>query len=264
MFRLFKLSPPHGWTAVGWELAIVTLGVLIALVAQQVAENAHDLSLARRAQTDITSELSFDSAFAAERVAIGDCMRTSIRDLQQRLLASGDAWPGLQGKRLSGAPQEMPSTSLFAFMPPLTSPHRLWPTSAWASATSSGAINGVGRDRFTKFAALYAMVSWLDRLQDHEIADHTKLMPFNIPQKLDPAARLQLLTTIGAIDADNADAERLAAVFVRAARANGIPPDSAWLGRVVRDESARRGTCVKQGQALDAALAREFNGGSRL
>ena len=36
MFRLLRLKPPHGWNAVIWELAIVTLGVLIALAAQQL------------------------------------------------------------------------------------------------------------------------------------------------------------------------------------------------------------------------------------
>ena len=39
MFRLFKLRPPHGWNAAGWELTIVVVGVLIALFAQQVVEN---------------------------------------------------------------------------------------------------------------------------------------------------------------------------------------------------------------------------------
>ncbi len=41
MFRLLKLKPPHGWAAVAWELAIVTLGVLIALGAQQIVEDIH-------------------------------------------------------------------------------------------------------------------------------------------------------------------------------------------------------------------------------
>ena len=39
MFRLLKLQPPHGWRAVMWELAIVTIGVVVALGAQQWAEN---------------------------------------------------------------------------------------------------------------------------------------------------------------------------------------------------------------------------------
>ena len=38
MFRMLRLKPPNGWHAVGWELLIVTLGVLVALGAQQLVE----------------------------------------------------------------------------------------------------------------------------------------------------------------------------------------------------------------------------------
>ena len=41
MFRLLKLRPPHGWNAVALELAIVPLGVLIALGAQQSTGNGY-------------------------------------------------------------------------------------------------------------------------------------------------------------------------------------------------------------------------------
>jgi hypothetical protein len=41
MFRMIKLRPPHGWNAVAWELAIVTLGVLMALAAQQLVDDIH-------------------------------------------------------------------------------------------------------------------------------------------------------------------------------------------------------------------------------
>jgi hypothetical protein len=33
-----QVKPPHGWNAVVWELAIVTVGVLSALAAQEWAE----------------------------------------------------------------------------------------------------------------------------------------------------------------------------------------------------------------------------------
>jgi hypothetical protein len=36
-----KLTPPHGWNAVVWDLAIVTVGVLIALGAQQFVDDFH-------------------------------------------------------------------------------------------------------------------------------------------------------------------------------------------------------------------------------
>ena len=253
-------KPLHGWRAFVGEVGIIVLGVLIALGAEQIVESIHNRYLARQALDHIRAELAYDSAFAAERIAIGDCMRASFTHLRHRLIAAGDDWPGLQGKPpLSGAPRAT-AGSLFASPPPLSSPHRLWPVSAWTAATSSGVFER-GQSRFFNYAALYAMVDWLDRLQNREIADHSKLMPFDVPQKLDPSARLQLLGDLGAVDADNADAERLAAVFVTAARRNGIPADATWLGRVLRPDARLRGTCVKQGPALDAAIAREFNAG---
>jgi len=263
MFRLFKFSPPHGWNAVAWELGIVVIGVLIALGAQQVAEDINDRYLARQAEDHIRAELAYNSAFASERVATGDCIRSSIVDVRQRLLASGDDWPGLQGMPLAGAARMPASATLFAFAPALSAPHRIWPVSAWAAATNSTAFNS-SRSRFFSYAALYAMVDWLGRLQDHEIADYSRLMPFDAAQKLDPSVRLELLRDLGTVDADNADAERLAAVFVTAARRNGISPDPVWLQRAVMPQARWRGACVKQGPALDAAVAREFSLDSRL
>ena len=250
-------KPLHGWRELAGEVGIIVLGVLIALGAEQVVETIHDRYLAREALGHIRAELAYDSAFAAERIAIGDCMRASFIDLRQRLAGSGDDWRGLQGKPVSGAPAAQVS-SLFAVVPPISSPHRLWPVSAWASATTSGILDRTG-SRFFSYAALYSMVDWLGRLQDHEIADYSKLMPFDVAQKLDPSARMQMLRDLGSVDADNADIERLAAVFVTAARRNGIPPDPRWLSRVLRGDVQGRGTCVKQGASLDSALAREFN-----
>ena len=248
-------KPLHGWRALAGEVGIIVLGVMIALAAGQVVEDIHENYVSRRAVDHIRAELAYDSAFAAERIAIGDCMRASFTDLRQRLVAGGDNWSGVQGKTVDGAPRQ--PGPLFASPPPLSSPHRLWPTSAWAAATTSGVFNE-GQGRFFNYAALYAMVDWLGRLQDHEIGDHAKLMPLDVPQKLDPSARLQLLRDLGSVDADNADMERLAAVFVIAARKNGIPPDSKWLGGVVSSDARSRGNCVKQGRTLKAALNREF------
>jgi len=257
-------KPLHGWREFVGEVGIIVLGVLIALGAEQVVEGIHDRHLASLAQGDIRAELAYDAAFAAERVAIGDCVRGSIRDLHRRLVAGGDDWPGLEGRPVSGAARAPLTGSLFAIDPPFGSPHRLWPTSAWTTATSNGVLNRVDRGRFATYATLYAMVDWLSRLQDHEISDYTRLMPFDTPQRLDPSARLELLNALGAVDADNAGAERLAAVFVRAARHNGIAADKTWLDRVVSGEARFRGGCVRQGAALDAAIAHDFGGGGGL
>jgi hypothetical protein len=256
-------KPLHGWRAFVGEVGIIVLGVLIALGAEQIVQSVHNRYLASQALQHIRSELAYDSAFAAERVAIGDCMRASFADLRQRLNTSGENWPGLQGRPLSGAPRAFPALSLFASAPPLSSPHRLWPMSAWTAATTSGVFDR-GQRHFFNYAALYAMVDWFGRLQDHEIADYSNMAVFDVAQKLDPSVRLQLLRNLAAVDADNADVERLASVFVTAARRNGIPPDPTWLKRALTQEARGRGACVKQGPAFNAALARDFASGLHL
>jgi len=57
MFRMMKLRPPHGWNAVAWELAIVTLGVLIALAAQQFVDDINRRSEVRQLVGGLRGEL---------------------------------------------------------------------------------------------------------------------------------------------------------------------------------------------------------------
>jgi hypothetical protein len=251
-------KPLHGWGQFIGEVGIIVLGVLIALGAEQIVGSIHERYLQRQSENSIRRELAYDSAFAAERVAIGDCMRASFRDLQQRMLAAGNNWAGLQGTVLSGAEADSSKRPLYGTAPPLTSPHRLWPVSAWSAATANGVFNN-DRSHFFNYAALYAMVNSLARLQDREISDYAKLLPLEAPQRLDPSSRLQLLTAISTVDSENADVERLAAVFVTAAQRNGISPDPKWLGLALREQQSR-GSCIKRDTALRQAMAREFSG----
>lgn len=71
MFRLLKLKPPHGWNAVVWELAIITLGVLIALAAQQVVSDLNDRRIAAETRREVTDELNSEQARHDAAVALG-------------------------------------------------------------------------------------------------------------------------------------------------------------------------------------------------
>jgi hypothetical protein len=62
MFRLTRLTPPHGWNAVAWELAIVTLGVLIALGAQQFVDGIHQRNEVTQLVGALRSELADNRA----------------------------------------------------------------------------------------------------------------------------------------------------------------------------------------------------------
>src|SRR5215217_5611882 len=82
MFRLLRLKPPHGWNAVAWELAIVTLGVVIALAAQQVVGAAQDRSTARQTRAEVTDELNSDLMSLALRQSIEPCIDRRLSELR--------------------------------------------------------------------------------------------------------------------------------------------------------------------------------------
>jgi hypothetical protein len=81
LFRL-RLKPPHGWNAVGWELAIVTLGVLIALGAQQIAQWLNDRKVAADTRAEVTDELNSDLMSMALRHAVEPCVARRLTELR--------------------------------------------------------------------------------------------------------------------------------------------------------------------------------------
>ena len=82
MFRLLRLKPPHGWNAVAWELTIVTLGVLVALAAQQTMEALHDRSIAAETRADVTDELNSNLMSMVLRQSSDPCIERRLTELR--------------------------------------------------------------------------------------------------------------------------------------------------------------------------------------
>ena len=81
MFRLLRINPPNGWRAVAWELAIVTLGVLIALGAQQLAEGARDRRVADQTRAAITEEINQNLLNITLRATAEKCIQRRLDEL---------------------------------------------------------------------------------------------------------------------------------------------------------------------------------------
>jgi len=77
-----KLRPPRGWNAVAWELGIVTLGVLIALGAQQLAQWLTDRSTAAETRADVTDELNSDLMSITLRQSAEPCIDRRLSELR--------------------------------------------------------------------------------------------------------------------------------------------------------------------------------------
>lgn len=82
MFRLLKLRPPHGWNAVAWELAIVTVGVILALAAQQAAEAVNERREVAETRATLTNEIKETLAVLELRKAAQPCIDNRLKELR--------------------------------------------------------------------------------------------------------------------------------------------------------------------------------------
>lgn len=89
MFRLMRLKPPHGWNAVVWEFAIVTLIMLMALAAQQWADERTWRGKAEKSKAALRDELSEHYSFAVEFRTVYPCLQVQLAQLRNRVIASG-------------------------------------------------------------------------------------------------------------------------------------------------------------------------------
>lgn len=85
MFRLMRIIPPNGWKAVGWELVIVTIGVLIALAAQQAIDSSNRRSEAQSFRTAVDSELTDGLGRYVYRLREDRCVNDRLDQLEQWL-----------------------------------------------------------------------------------------------------------------------------------------------------------------------------------
>jgi hypothetical protein len=149
MFRLLKLKPPHGWNAVAWELGIVTLGVLIALGAQQVVQDIHDRQAIAQLRSAFRAELADDRARWEDMQAADRCTLQRL-DALDRWAATAPA-----GARLERAYRLM-----------------LWNmhSSAWDIAKTSPAASSIPLDERLAYADLYSAIdNWREMLAEERI-----------------------------------------------------------------------------------------------
>jgi hypothetical protein len=140
MFRLLKVKPPHGWNAVAWELAIVTLGVLIALAAQELVSSIHQRNEVDQLIGALRTELA-DNRARWEHVRNSDPCTLQRLDALERWNATAPA-----GARLNRAYR------LFVW-----NQH----TGAWDLAKSSETMSDIPLKERVTIASLYdAFNNW--------------------------------------------------------------------------------------------------------
>jgi hypothetical protein len=155
---MFKMLPPHGWRAVWWELGVVTLGVLIALAAQQTVEDIHRRADQRALRETIDHEVGlnlFTYQLRARQFACGEERIVALRSWLERS-RSGEQVPAL----LPRAPYT------------LSSYH-----SAWDNRDPE-VFNGLSSNLRQKYSEFYDELSNNNALIQGEAVDWAGLIPY--------------------------------------------------------------------------------------
>ena len=74
----------HGWRQIGAEVGIIVVGVLIALVAQQVVESIHEDAQVREFRHATDDELAYDLGVYQQRISFAPCVRARRRRADDR------------------------------------------------------------------------------------------------------------------------------------------------------------------------------------
>lgn len=184
MFRPMKIKPPNGWNSVAWELVIVTLGVLIALAAQQwVNEREWDVKVVQSRES-LRNELKDHYFWSVEWRVVKPCLVAQIDALQRRVTNSGD--------RLDPAPIHLDRVGNIV----LRLPAKEYVTSAWESAQSDGISSRFDPSLRRELNSHYAQVRKLDDLTDRNGVDYRRLLTLSRPIPLDPSVRYSITQTL--------------------------------------------------------------------
>ena len=81
-------KPLHGWREFFGEVAVIVLGVLIALTAEQIVERWHWREQVQEFRTAVDNEIGYDLSIYQFRLQQGPCVKRRLRELEQWLDAS--------------------------------------------------------------------------------------------------------------------------------------------------------------------------------
>jgi hypothetical protein len=228
-------KPLHGWRQFLGEVGIIVIGVLVALMAEQVVEALHWRGKLLRAEDAMRRELAQeDGPQAYARMEIAPCLDAEIARIHD---GAGHV------------PAERLRTWVRSYLPPF----RTWDSEAWKAVLASDVGSHMGSERLLAWSSPYRIIPGLTDVNQHE-SELTIDMREAVPPSGDPSA------------GDIRQVRRLAAQL-RAANQKFLTSSELVLSRIgklgaqvpvpvqralLRDARAMFGACVRAPD-LDAA-----------
>jgi hypothetical protein len=175
----FQLPKPlHGWREFAGEVGIIVLGVLIALGAQQLAENVQQRSEASDARDAVRGELEVNMARLASRAGQKHCVEVRMEEIQA-LLDKAAKNPSIATPGWVGRPQ-----------------YWSMQTVRWEAISQGGRAALMPADELADYGALYSWMSNINGVMTTEQADWARLRTLEHMSSLSPQMIFDLNATL--------------------------------------------------------------------
>lgn len=240
-------KPPHGWRDFVWEIAIVFIGVVLALGGERLIQEYNWRQDARQASAAIKAELAEHQIAALERLAVQPCLKGQLTALHEKLADHREGmWSGMpmivNERATAGAQQRALSFSYRSPEPP-------WVDEAWQLARSTGALSHLPKDEVSRYARVYRLSNRYLGVQDEENSAAARLNVLAIDGWIDAKSRIELLGALAQADHANSYLELGAKQQLGFLRPLLSDLPQAEVDRAVADRMAAqrslRGICVR-------------------
>jgi len=178
--EIHKPKPVHNWREFLIELGTITLGVGIALAAEQAVEWYHWHNKVAEARAVIATELASSMGNAIERMMVERCGERRLDALEQIL----------DGASRTG---QLPPVGDVGMMP-----LRQWTSGAWDGVMASQTATHFPRQQLADLAIIYGFVRKADAFAEPEVASWTELSGMSGPgRRLDPVTEDRFRAALG-------------------------------------------------------------------
>ena len=205
--EIHKPKPVHNWREFLVELGTITLGVLIALAAEQTVEAFHNHERAAQARDNIHAEIATNLGQIAVRAGIEDCVTQRLNEVE-------------------GLIRALPTASLA----PVWIGHptlNTMPNSQHTAAVQSGAVNLLADAEQARYAAIYAFFEEYSQAELAEQAAWADLRMLELHPAATPVLDGQLRSALQQARNARWQIEISARAIQTAATAFGIKPNAA-------------------------------------
>lgn len=177
--RFLLPKPLHGWRALAGEVGIIVFGVLIALGAQEVAQDFQQRSDARDADRAIRGELELNMAKLRSRQEKMACVVRRIDELQALIDSGGAQGGAIKTPSWVGRPQ-------------------FWTMqmARWQATSQAGRAALLPADDLALYGSMYSYMANVNAEMAVEQDDWAKLRSLEHLQRLTPEMAFQLNTTL--------------------------------------------------------------------